>query len=104
MYLKNNNIRKGGALRRLTAANLPPIAIYIKPRSVESLMQMNKRLNEDNAALIIKQCQRLEADYAEQFTAVVQAEDGEDLVIQQVFEIISQHQGESHWLPTGDKL
>ena len=64
----------GGALRRLSDAQLPAIAIYIKPRSVETLMESNKRLSEQAALQIIQQCQRLEADYAEQFTAVIQAE------------------------------
>jgi hypothetical protein len=64
----------GGALRRLSDAQLPAIAIYIKPRSVESLMESNKRLSEAAALQIIQQCQRLEADFAEQFTAVIQAE------------------------------
>ena len=67
-------------------------------------MDINKRLTEQGAQLIIQQCQRLEAEFAEQFTAVVQAEDGEEQVIQQVFDIIEQHQGDSHWLPTGEKL
>ena len=94
----------GGALRRLTAASLPPIAIYIKPRSVESLMELNKRLTEAAASLIIQQCQRLEAEFAEQFTAVIQAEDGESQIVAQVFEIVDQHSGEAHYLPTGEKL
>jgi len=94
----------GGALRRLSDAQLPAIAIYIKPRSVESLMESNKRLSEAAALQIIQQCQRLEADFAEQFTAVIQAEDGEEHVRAQVLEIVESLSGTSHWLPTGDKL
>ena len=37
-------------------------------------MESNKRLSEAAALQIIQQCQRLEADFAEQFTAVIQAE------------------------------
>ncbi|CBY43771.1 unnamed protein product [Oikopleura dioica] len=94
----------GGALRRLSDAQLPAIAIYIKPRSVESLMESNKRLSEAAALQIIQQCQRLEADFAEQFTAVIQAEDGEEHVRAQVLEIVESLSGTSHWLPTGDKI
>jgi hypothetical protein len=67
-------------------------------------MELNKRLTEQNAQLLFQQAQRNEADFAEQFTAVIQAEDGEEQVIKQVFEIIEQHKGNSHWIPTGEKL
>ena len=82
----------------------PPKAIYIKPRCIESLMNMNKRLTESNAELIINQCQRLEAEFAEQFTAVIQLEDGQEAILKQIHEIIDCNSGSSHWLPTGEKL
>ena len=67
-------------------------------------MNMNKRLTESAAELITTQCQRLEADFAEQFTAVIQLEDGQEEILRQIDEIITQNSGQQHWLPTGDKL
>jgi len=67
-------------------------------------MNMNKRLTEANAELIISQCQRLEAEFAEQFTAVIQLEDGQEAILRQIHEIIHGNSGHEHWLPTGEKL
>ncbi len=37
------------AIKRLHVAQLYPIAIFVKPKSVESIMEMNKRMTEEQA-------------------------------------------------------
>ena len=37
----------GNAIKRLQIAALHPIAIFIKPKSVDSIMELNKRITED---------------------------------------------------------
>ncbi|CAH0558828.1 unnamed protein product [Brassicogethes aeneus] len=39
----------GNAIKRLQVAQLYPIAIFLKPKSVDSIMEMNKRMTEDQA-------------------------------------------------------
>ena len=41
----------GNAIKRLQIAALHPIAIFIKPKSVDSIMELNKRITEDQVSL-----------------------------------------------------
>uniref|UniRef100_W5KAE4 Discs, large homolog 2 (Drosophila) n=1 Tax=Astyanax mexicanus TaxID=7994 RepID=W5KAE4_ASTMX len=58
----------GNAIKRLQVAQLYPIAIFIKPRSIESLMEMNKRLTEEQAKKTFDRAMKLEQDFGEYFT------------------------------------
>ena len=40
----------GNAIKRLQIAALHPIAIFIKPKSADSIMELNKRITEDQVA------------------------------------------------------
>ena len=40
----------GNAIKRLQIAALHPIAIFIKPKSVDSIMELNKRITEDQVS------------------------------------------------------
>ena len=37
------------AIKRLHVAQLYPVAIFVKPKSVESVLEWNKRMNEEQA-------------------------------------------------------
>uniref|UniRef100_A0A673MQG1 Disks large homolog 2-like n=1 Tax=Sinocyclocheilus rhinocerous TaxID=307959 RepID=A0A673MQG1_9TELE len=58
----------GNAIKRLQVAQLYPIAIFIKPRSIESLMEMNKRLTEEQAKKTYDRAMKLEQEFGEYFT------------------------------------
>ncbi|KTG42461.1 hypothetical protein cypCar_00010155 [Cyprinus carpio] len=58
----------GNAIKRLQVAQLYPIAIFIKPRSVESLMEMNKRLTEEQAKKTYDRAMKLEQEFGEYFS------------------------------------
>uniref|UniRef100_A0A8B9JWN1 Discs, large homolog 2 (Drosophila) n=1 Tax=Astyanax mexicanus TaxID=7994 RepID=A0A8B9JWN1_ASTMX len=58
----------GNAIKRLQVAQLYPIAIFIKPRSIESLMEMNKRLTEEQAKKTFDRAMKLEQEFGEYFT------------------------------------
>ncbi|MGH0174211.1 UNVERIFIED_CONTAM: hypothetical protein FKN15_012667, partial [Acipenser sinensis] len=58
----------GNAIKRLQVAQLYPIAIFIKPRSAESLMEMNKRLTEEQAKKTYDRAIKLEQEFGEFFT------------------------------------
>ena len=42
------------AIKRLHVAQLFPIAVFVKPKSVESVMEMNKRMTEEQARSVPK--------------------------------------------------
>ncbi|KAM7330522.1 hypothetical protein ACRRTK_009711 [Alexandromys fortis] len=61
----------GNAIKRLQVAQLYPIAIFIKPKSLEPLMEMNKRLTEEQAKKTYDRAIKLEQEFGEYFTGVV---------------------------------
>uniref|UniRef100_A0A8C7J5L2 Discs, large homolog 2 (Drosophila) n=1 Tax=Oncorhynchus kisutch TaxID=8019 RepID=A0A8C7J5L2_ONCKI len=61
----------GNAIKRLQVAQLYPIAIFIKPRSIDSLMEMNKRLTEEQARKTFDRAMKLEQEFGEFFTGTV---------------------------------
>uniref|UniRef100_A0A8C9RA20 Discs large MAGUK scaffold protein 3 n=1 Tax=Scleropages formosus TaxID=113540 RepID=A0A8C9RA20_SCLFO len=58
----------GNAIKRLQQAQLYPIAIFIKPKSIEALMEMNKRQTYEQASKIFDKATKLEQDFGEYFT------------------------------------
>uniref|UniRef100_A0A673LZE0 Disks large homolog 2 n=1 Tax=Sinocyclocheilus rhinocerous TaxID=307959 RepID=A0A673LZE0_9TELE len=60
----------GNAIKRLQVAQLYPIAIFIKPRSIESLMEMNKRLTEEQAKKTYDRAMKLEQEFGDLFVCL----------------------------------
>ncbi|KAJ0065366.1 hypothetical protein NL108_007575, partial [Boleophthalmus pectinirostris] len=58
----------GNAIKRLQLAGLHPIAILIKPRNIENIMEMNKRLTEEQARKTFDRAIKLELEFTEFFT------------------------------------
>ncbi|GFY16999.1 disks large 1 tumor suppressor protein [Trichonephila clavipes] len=58
----------GNAIKRLQMANLYPIAIFVKPKSVEAIMEFNKRITEEQARKTFERSLKLEQEFAEYFT------------------------------------
>eukprot|EP00118_Oscarella_pearsei_P024847 m.306928 g.306928 ORF g.306928 m.306928 type:complete len:872 (+) comp41736_c0_seq1:177-2792(+) len=69
----------GYAIKRLQVASLHPIAIFIKPKSIESVREMNKRCSEDQVQKLYERAGKLEQEFAEYFTAIVACETYEDV-------------------------
>ncbi|TRZ00891.1 hypothetical protein DNTS_002693 [Danionella cerebrum] len=60
----------GNAIKRLQLAVLYPIAIFIKPKSVENIMEMNKRLTEEQGRKTFDRAMKLEQEFMEHFTGL----------------------------------
>ncbi|XP_060899568.1 disks large homolog 1-like isoform X18 [Labrus mixtus] len=58
----------GNAIKRLQLAQLHPIAVFIKPKSVENIMEMNKRLTEEQGRKTFDRATKLEQEFTEHFT------------------------------------
>lgn len=93
----------GNAIKRLQVAQLYPIAIFIKPRSAESLMEMNKRLTEEQAKKTYDRAIKLEQEFGEFFTALVQGDTLED-IYNHCKLVIEEQSGPYIWIPSKEKL
>ncbi|XP_051047256.1 disks large homolog 1 isoform X13 [Phodopus roborovskii] len=93
----------GNAIKRLQIAQLYPISIFIKPKSMENIMEMNKRLTEEQARRTFERAMKLEQEFTEHFTAIVQGDTLED-IYNQVKQVIEEQSGPYIWVPAKEKL
>uniref|UniRef100_A0A3Q3SN99 Disks large homolog 1 n=1 Tax=Mastacembelus armatus TaxID=205130 RepID=A0A3Q3SN99_9TELE len=93
----------GNAIKRLQLAQLHPIAIFIKPKSVENIMEMNKRLTEEQGRKTFDRATKLEQEFTEHFTAIVQGDTLEE-IYEQVKQIIEDQSGPFIWVQSKEKL
>lgn len=87
------------AIKRLHEANIYPITIFIKPKSIESLLEMNKRWSHEEAAAAMEHANRLEQEFGTYFTATIQL-DTPNEVLRETLNVISQQSGPTIWIPT----
>ncbi|KAJ8687974.1 hypothetical protein QAD02_023769 [Eretmocerus hayati] len=92
----------GNAIKRLQTAQLYPITIYIKPKSVESIMEMNKRMTEDQAKKVFDRAIKVEQEFGEYFSAVVQGDTPEDIYAM-VKKVIAEQSGPNIWVPSREQ-
>ncbi|XP_031762797.1 disks large 1 tumor suppressor protein isoform X5 [Galleria mellonella] len=93
----------GNAIKRLQVAQLYPIAIFIKPKSVESIMEMNKRMTEEQAKKTYERALKMEQEFAEYFTAVVTGDTPEEIYAK-VKAVITAESGPNVWVPRREPL
>nr|XP_057930045.1 disks large homolog 1-like isoform X4 [Doryrhamphus excisus] len=93
----------GNAIKRLQLAGLYPIAILIRPCSVDNILEMNKRFTEEQARKSFDRAIKLEQDFTEYFTAIVHGSSLEE-VYSQVKQIIEEQSGPYIWVPTKERL
>ncbi|XP_041849352.1 discs large homolog 1-like protein isoform X9 [Melanotaenia boesemani] len=93
----------GNAIKRLQLAQLHPIAIFIKPKSVENIMEMNKRLTDEQGRKTFDRAGKLEQEFTEHFTAIVQGDTLEE-IYDQVKQIIEEQSGPFIWVLSKEKL
>ncbi|XP_030648750.1 disks large homolog 3 isoform X4 [Chanos chanos] len=93
----------GNAIKRLQQAQLYPIAIFIKPKSIEALMEMNKRQTYEQANKIFDKAMKLEQEFGEYFTAIVQGDSLEE-IYNKIKLIIEEQSGPYIWIPSSEKL
>ncbi|XP_076837636.1 discs large homolog 1-like protein isoform X14 [Brachyhypopomus gauderio] len=93
----------GNAIKRLQVALLYPIAVFIKPKSVENIMEMNRRLTEEQGRKTYDRAMKLEQEFTEHFTAIVQGDTLEE-IYNQVKQIIEEQSGPYIWVQSKEKL
>nr|XP_046248569.1 disks large homolog 1-like isoform X2 [Scatophagus argus] len=93
----------GNAIKRLQMAGLHPIAVFIRPRNVDNILEMNKRFTEEQARKTFDRAVKLEQEFTEYFTAIVQGSSLEE-VYSQVKQVIEEQSGPYIWVPTKERL
>ena len=93
----------GNAIKRLQAARIYPIAVFVKPRDVEFIMSVNKKSSEEQAKKSFDRACRLENEFMEYFSAIV---DGEniDAIYDKVKQIIIDHSTKTIWVPSNENF
>jgi len=93
----------GNAIKRLQAARIYPIAIFVKPRDIEFILSVNKKMSEDQAKKSFDRACRLENEFMEYFSAIV---DGEniDSIYDKVKQIIIDHSSKTIWVPSNENF
>ncbi|XP_018598700.1 disks large homolog 3-like isoform X3 [Scleropages formosus] len=93
----------GNAIKRLQQAQLYPISIFIKPKSIEALMEMNKRQTYEQASKVFDKAMKLEQEFGEYFTAIVQGDSLEE-IYSKIKMIIEEQSGPYIWISSPEKL
>uniref|UniRef100_A0A8C7LFV7 Disks large homolog 1 n=1 Tax=Oncorhynchus kisutch TaxID=8019 RepID=A0A8C7LFV7_ONCKI len=93
----------GNAIKRLQLAQLHPIAVFIKPKSMENIMEMNKRLTEEQSRKTFDRATKLEQEFTEHFTAIVQGDTLEE-IYEQLKQTIEEQSGLFIWVLSKEKL
>uniref|UniRef100_A0A8C8CAH6 Disks large homolog 4-like n=1 Tax=Oncorhynchus tshawytscha TaxID=74940 RepID=A0A8C8CAH6_ONCTS len=91
------------AVRRLQAAQLHPVAIFVRPKSLENVLEINTRLTEEQARKGLDRALKLEQDFLECFSAVVEGDSFEE-VYHKVKTVIEEQSGPYIWIPTRERL
>ncbi|XP_051986733.1 disks large homolog 1-like isoform X3 [Xyrauchen texanus] len=93
----------GNAIKRLQLAQLYPIAVFVKPKSVENILEMNKRLLEEQGRKTYERAMKLEQEFLGHFTAIVEGDTLEE-IYNQVKQVIEEQSGPYIWVPAKEKL
>ncbi|XP_051528511.1 disks large homolog 4-like isoform X6 [Myxocyprinus asiaticus] len=91
------------AVRRLQAAQLHPIAIFVRPKSLENVLEINTRLTEEQARKGMDRAIKLEQDFMECFSATVEGDSFEE-VYHKVKTVIEEQSWPYIWIPTRERL
>lgn len=87
------------AIKRLQAAGLMPIAILIRPKNMDLLVEWDKRLSFEEAKQQFVRAMRTEQEYGEYFTSIISADTPEE-VYAKVKMVIHENSGPYSWMPT----
>uniref|UniRef100_A0A0N4ZJA6 Disks large homolog 1 n=1 Tax=Parastrongyloides trichosuri TaxID=131310 RepID=A0A0N4ZJA6_PARTI len=88
----------GNAIRRLqTQANIQPIAILIKPRNHQQLMEWDSSLSEEDAKVMYSRALRIEKNFKDLFTSIVCGSTFEE-ILHNIIEVINNNSQSHAWI------
>ncbi|KAH9412535.1 Disks large 3 [Dermatophagoides pteronyssinus] len=86
------------AIKRLQTANLMPITILIRPRSIELLKEWDKRITDEEARRQFERTIRTEQEYGQYFLAIISCDTPEEIYAK-IKLIIHDNSGPYIWIP-----
>jgi len=91
------------AIKRLHVAQLYPIAIFVRPKNEEIVLEWNKRMTEEAARKTYERAIKLEQEFGEYFTAIIMGDTPEE-IYEKVKDVIQEQSGDTIWVPAKEKL
>ncbi|OQR71400.1 disks large 1 tumor suppressor protein-like [Tropilaelaps mercedesae] len=91
------------AIKRLQAAGLEPVAVLIKPKGVDAILEMNRRISDEQAAKLYERALKIEHEFSEVLTAIITGDSAEE-IYDKVRHVIELHSAPSAWLAAPHKL
>uniref|UniRef100_A0A1I8HUK6 Disks large 1 tumor suppressor protein n=1 Tax=Macrostomum lignano TaxID=282301 RepID=A0A1I8HUK6_9PLAT len=92
----------GGAIHRLESAGLPPIVLFVRPASVQNILELKPGIAEDQAAKMYDRAVKLEAEFGNLFTAVLSGRTPDE-ILGQAQQAINRHADEPVWVAIKDE-
>jgi len=91
----------GNAIKRLEAARLFPIAVFLKPKSPAFILAVNDRMSDEQAEKAYNRALRLEQDFVQYFTAIIDGDDFEQ-IYEKVKTLIKSHSKTRIWVSANE--
>ncbi|PAA48131.1 hypothetical protein BOX15_Mlig003302g1 [Macrostomum lignano] len=92
----------GGAIHRLESAGLPPIVLFVRPASVQNILELKPGIAEDQAAKMYDRAVKLEVEFGNLFTAVLSGRTPDE-ILGQAQQAINRHADEPVWVAIKDE-
>ena len=93
----------GNAIKRLQAARIYPIAVFVRPRDTDFILSVNRKMSEEQARKSWERACRLENEFFEYFTAIVDG-DNIDSIYKEVKQIICDNSSKNIWVPSNENF
>jgi len=93
----------GNAIKRLQAARIYPIAVFVRPRDTDFIMSVNRKMTEEQARKSWERAARLENEFFEYFSAIVEG-DNIDSIYKEVKQIICDNSSKNIWVPSNENF
>ncbi|ESN91956.1 hypothetical protein HELRODRAFT_90113 [Helobdella robusta] len=94
----------GNAIKRLQQANLHPISIFIKPRTIDLIFEWNKKITPEQARNAFDRAVRQEHEFYQLFTAIITGDTPEEIFTKVKEVIASQSASSVAWVPSNEKI
>ena len=91
----------GNAIKRLEAARLFPIAVFLKPKSPAFIISVNDRMTDEQAEKAYGRAARLEQDFVQYFTAIIDGDNFEQ-IYEKVKTVIKSHSKTRIWVSANE--
>ena len=87
----------------MQAARIYPIAVFVRPRDTDFIMSVNRKMTEEQARKSWERACRLENEFFEYFTAIVEG-DNIDSIYEKVKQIILDNSSKNIWVPSNENF